>query len=186
MTIICAVRKNEESVIAADTRVHYGGEIIPGDNLPVTKITTIGDSLAGSSGWGIYDNILEDYLSKKGAFALDGIAPIFAFFMKFWQELHKSYHFVNDQCSDKESPFGDLDSKFLIVNRTGIYLVSGNMSVRRFEKYYAIGAGSSYSLGALDVLYETRRDAASIARRAVQSAIKFNNTCGGDIEVRKA
>ncbi len=44
MTIIPAIKKNSDTVIASDTRVSYGNEIIPGDNLPVEKIITFGDT----------------------------------------------------------------------------------------------------------------------------------------------
>lgn len=185
MTIILAIQKNDDTVIASDTRVSYGNEIIPGDNLPVKKIITAGGTFIGSSGWGLYDNILIDYLSSRSGVTFEDAASIFSFFMDFWQELHKRYSFVNDQSSGKESPFGDLDAKFLFVNRNGIFLVSNNMSVRRFNKFYAIGSGSSYSMGALDALYDSELDAATIARIAVGTAIRFDRTCGGDIDVLK-
>ena len=185
MTIILAIQKNNDTVIASDTRVSYGNEIIPGDNLQVQKIIAAGDTFIGSSGWGLYDNILIDYLSSRSGAAFDDAPSIFSFFMEFWQELHKRYSFVNDQSSGKDTPFGDLDAKFLFVNRSGIFLVSNNMSVRRFNKFYAIGSGSSYSMGALDALFDSELDAEAIARRAVLSAIRFDRTCGGDIDVRK-
>ena len=73
---------------------------------------------------------------------------MFAFFITFWRQLHKRYQFVNDQVADEDdpSPFADLDSSFLVANRTGIYYVSSNISVMAFKKYYAIGSGASYAL----------------------------------------
>jgi ATP-dependent HslUV protease, peptidase subunit HslV len=185
MTIVLAVHKNDETVIAADTRLSFGNEIIPADNLRVEKILRAGSSYIGSSGWGLYDNILADFLRGRDEIKLDDGSSIFSFFLDFWQELHKRYPFVNDQSSDKDSPFGDLDAKFLIVNSAGIFLVGNNLSVRKFEKYYAIGSGSSYSLGALDTLYDRKLDAETIARRAVLTAIKFDKSCGGDVDLRR-
>ena len=185
MTIILAVSKNDETVIASDSRVAFGNEIIPGDNLPIEKIIKFGDSYIGSSGWGVYDNIMADFIRSKKDANLEDTQGIFSFFMELWKDLHKHYSFVNDQSSGKESPFGDLDAKFLIVNWNGIFLVSPNMSVRKFNKYYAIGSGSSYSLGALELLYDQKFDAEAIARRAVATAITFDNTCGGKIDIRK-
>lgn len=185
MTIILAVHKNNETVIAADTRVSFGNEIVPYDNLPVGKLFRFGDTYIGSSGWGLYDNIVTDYAGGLGELNLDGVQSVFTFFMGLWKDLHTRYSLVNEQCGSKESPFGDLDAKFLIANTAGIFLVSANMSVRKFNKYYAIGSGSSYSLGALDILYDTDLDAETIARRAVLTAIKHDNTCGGEIDTRK-
>ncbi|HOT45733.1 MAG TPA: hypothetical protein PLM53_14915 [Spirochaetota bacterium] len=185
MTIILAVHKDDETVIAADTRISFGGEIIPGDNLRVEKIIRAGSSFIGSSGWGLYDNIMTDYVSRREDVALDDVSSIFNFFLDFWQELHRRYPFVNDQSGGKESPFGDLDAKFLIANPSGIFHVGNNLSVRKFEKYYAIGSGSSYSLGALDALYDREPDAETIARRAVLTAMKFDRACGGEVDLRK-
>lgn len=184
MTIILAVHKNDETVIAADTRISFGSEIIPGDNLYVEKIITAGSSYIGSSGWGLYDNILADYVSRRESICLDDTSSIFSFFLELWHELHNRYSFVNDQSGGKESPFGDLDAKFLIANPKGIFHVSNNLSVRKFEKYYAIGSGSSYSLGALDALYDRKLDASTIARKAVLTAMKFDRACGGNVDLR--
>lgn len=41
MTIILAVHKNDETVIAADTRISFGSEIIPGDNCAKCNVTRI-------------------------------------------------------------------------------------------------------------------------------------------------
>jgi len=81
--------------------------------------------------------------------------------------------------------FGNLDASFLIANRGGIYMVSGDMSISRFEQYAAIGSGADYALGALYHLYDQERDAATIARKAVETAIQFNVHCGGDVQVVK-
>jgi ATP-dependent HslUV protease subunit HslV len=185
MTVVLAVTKDNETVMASDTRITFGSEIVPGDNLAVEKIIEIGGSYIGSSGWGVYDNILADFLHDKNNAQLDDPRSIFLFFMELWHDLHKRYSFVNDQSSGKDSPFGDLDAKFLIANMKGIFLVSSNMSVRKFNKYYAIGSGSSYSLGALDVLYPGDLDAEGMARRAAAAAITFDNNCGGEIDIRK-
>lgn len=52
-----------------------------------------------------------------------------------------------------------------------------------FARYYAIGSGSDYALGAASVLYGTEADSATICRKAVEAAIEFNIYCGGDVEI---
>jgi ATP-dependent protease HslVU (ClpYQ) peptidase subunit len=54
--------------------------------------------------------------------------------------------------------------------------------VCRFDKYYAIGSGCVYALGALHQIYEQDADAAQLARRAVETAIEFDIYCGGEID----
>ncbi len=131
--------------MSADSLVSIGEKRFPVDNIVTSKIRRIGNALIGSTGWSVYDDILTDFLkSKAGAdVSLDTRESIFAFFITLWKALHDKYAFVNDQCDDRSSPFGDLDSDFLVLNGNGIFLVSPDMAVTRFEKYYSIGSGGA-------------------------------------------
>ena len=121
---------------------------------------------------------------SKESVSFDNKQQIFSFFITFWKDLHEKYNFVNDQ-SDKEedSPFGDLDSTFLIANPKGIFYVSSNMSVTKFEKYFAIGSGANFSLGTMFAMYDLNFTAEEIARKSVESAMAFNIYCGGEIDL---
>ena len=99
------------------------------------------------------------------------------------QALHKRYPFVNDQAQSRDSPFGDLDSSFLIANAAGIFKVSHDMDVCSFQQYYAIGTGADYALGAFLNLYDTDLETEVVARRAVETAVQFDVHCGGDLDV---
>ena len=116
-------------------------------------------------GWGIDDSV------------------VFQFFKAFWQALHKTYPFVNDQCDDEESPFGELDADFLITTKKSIFYVSSNMSVTEFLKFHAIGSGCEYALGAMHAIYNMKLSAEDIARKALEAAIEHNVYCGGEMEL---
>lgn len=183
MSIVVAVAKRERTLMAADTQSNFGAEVLPADNQSTLKVRRVGRSLLGRSGWGVYDNILGDLLDEGEGPELDDTRSIFRFFTGLWRVLHDRYAFVNDQAKRKDSPFGDLGGSFLVANRNGIFYVSPNLGVTRFEKYYAIGSGADYSLGAMHQLYDRENDVAQIARSAVETAIAFNVNCGGRIEV---
>jgi ATP-dependent HslUV protease subunit HslV len=58
------------------------------------------------------------------------------------------------------------------------------MSVNRFEQFQTIGSGCDYATGALHALYDQKGlDAETLARKAVEAAIRFNIYCGGEIQV---
>ena len=59
------------------------------------------------------------------------------------------------------------------------------MCVTEFQKFYAIGAGRDYAIGAMHVLYDQEKSAEEIARLAIESAISNNVYCGGSIEIKK-
>lgn len=184
MSIAVAVRKQAEIVIAADTQDNFGSSTVSLENYRSRKIIQVGGSYIAATGWGIYEDILTDYLGRTPGVTLEEKAQIFAFFMKFWKDLHEHYSFVKDQTEDEhDSPFGALDATFLIANSHGIFYVSSNMSVTRFERYFAIGSGADFSLGVMYALYELDLSAEAIARKAVDAAKTFNIYCGGDTDV---
>ena len=186
MSIVVAVRKNDELVMAADSQISFGSARIPPENLITQKIRVLGDSLFASTGWGLYDDIFDDHMSQKEHVSFTSSKDIFKFFMGLWKDLHERYSFVNDQCGEeKDSPFGDLDSSFLIANKSGLFQVGSDMSITKFSQYYAIGSGGDYSLGAIQALYDEELDAVTIAKRAVEAAIAFDTKCGGEVLMRR-
>jgi ATP-dependent HslUV protease, peptidase subunit HslV len=184
MSVVVAVRKGNTIAMAADTQTSFGDVRIPIDNLRARKITQVKGAWVGKTGWGLYDNIFADFLSARRRPPLTSEKGIYRFFLQLWRTLHEKYAFINDQCREKDSPFGDLDAAFLVVNPSGIYHVASDMSVTKFTKYYAIGAGNDYALGALHALYDdSRYDAQTLARRAVETASTFKMYCGGEVDV---
>jgi ATP-dependent HslUV protease, peptidase subunit HslV len=187
MTIAVAVRKGREIVVAADTQNNFGSARATPDNHLSHKIMPVGDALVATSGWGLYANILDDFVARgRRAPALGTEREVFRFFQQFWRALKDQYSLVNEQCHDDDhSPFGDLDASFLVVNPAGIFFVSSDTSVTPFEKYHAVGSGTDYALGALHALYDDHDDATFLARRACEAAIAFNIYCGGAIETAR-
>ncbi len=183
MSIVVAVKKNGRTVMAADSLSVFGQERIPIDNSKATKVRAIGTALMAMTGWSVYWNILDDLLAAREVPALGDEKEIFTFFLELWAQLRERYPFVNDQAHSKDSPFCDLDASFLVANPQGIYKVSQDVSVCRFDKYYAIGSGGVYALGGLFQIYDHESDPAVLARRAVETAIEFDIYCGGVIDV---
>lgn len=185
MSIAVAVRTRGELVIASDTKRTFGSGAVPASNLVDVKIREAGGAYLAATGWGLYSNILDDYLAVRRRVRLTDQHSIFAFFRQFWKDLHERYSFVNDQRDGDESPFGDLDASFLVVNSHGIFSVACDMSVTEFNEYYAIGSGAPYALGALHALYEPGGDPEPVAHRAVEAASALDIYCGGEIVLHR-
>lgn len=184
MSVAVAVQKGRTIAIAADTQESFGDRRVLRTDHATSKIMKVGSSYVAQTGWGLYENILADFLGKSPAPRLGGEKEIFAFFNRFWKRMKRDYSFVNDQpVADDKSPFADLDASFLVVNARGIFHVTGQMSVTRFTRFDSIGSGSSYALGALQVLYDEPLPAATIARRACEAGIHFDIACGGELDV---
>ena len=185
MSIAVVVKKDNKIVIGADTLQCFDSNMTGVDNLNESKLRRIGRSMVASAGWGLYDNILDDYLKGKKSVRLSTKQEVFLFFKRLWPVLHEKYSLVKNQCEGADSPFGELDSSFLIATKKRIFFVSSNMCVTEFLKFYAIGAGRDYAIGAMHVLYDQEKSAEEIARLAIEAAISNNVYCGGNIEILK-
>ena len=183
MSIAVAVKLRGQLVLATDSKRTFGSGAVPEANLSDTKIRKVGSAYLATTGWGIYSNILDDYLAGKRRARLTDRENIFSFFRLFWKELHERYSFVNDQRGDDDSPFGDLDASFLIINPRGIFSVACDMSVTEFSQYYAIGSGAPYALGAVHALLDGARSAEALAKHAVEAACALDIYCGGEISM---
>lgn len=183
MSIVVAVRKNGQTCVAADTQSNFGSLKVPVENAKADKLRPLGSMILGTTGWALYEDIFEDFLRAKDLPAPVDEPSIFSFFLELWRDLHERYPFVNDQVSKDESPFGNLDATFVIAGPSGIFYVASDLGVTRFDRYFAIGSGADFAMGALHQLFEGDLDARAIATRAVETAIAFNIYCGGEIQV---
>lgn len=185
MSIAVAVRVADEIVLATDSKRTFGSGAVPDDNFRDAKMRKVGAAYIATTGWGVYNNILDDYLRTARSTKLTDSASIFTFFRNFWRALHQRYAFVNDQCTESDSPFGDLDASFLVASAQGIFYVACDMSVTRFDHFYAVGSGAPYALGALHALHGPRADVEAIAKKAVAAASALDIYCGGDVNLVK-
>jgi ATP-dependent protease HslVU (ClpYQ) peptidase subunit len=180
MSIVVAVRKRGQTCLAADSQNNFGSHQVPGDNSRVRKVRRVGEALLGATGWGIYDNILDELLRADADPKLESRERVFDFFLGLWKALHERYPFVNDQAEKDDSPFGNVDASFLVASAAGILYVASDLSVTPFEKYFAIGSGADFALGAAYNLYDQDLTAEEIAVRCVETAVAFNVYCGGE------
>ncbi len=183
MSTIVAVEKNGVAAISSDTMSSVGSERVV-NAVGTHKVARVGGSYIGFCGLSIYRTILRDYLSRmKRSPQLKDETSILRFFVGFWQAMKDKYHFVDDKAEkDDETPFADLGANFLVANSSGLFVVREILSVSRFERYCAIGSGSSHAQGALEAMYDGRRNASQLAIRATEIALVFDRASGGEIE----
>lgn len=184
MSIVVAARYGKQIAMACDTMQSFGSMKQLDDNIESPKIRKVGTSLIGGTGWGVYDNILLDFISRKRVGPLNDCASIYKFFLGLWKQLRNGdYGFVKEQRNDDDSPFVDLDASFLVVNEHGIFRVGSDLGVLACKQYWAIGSGAPYAFGAIHTLRPDVTDPATLARRACEAAMHFDDSCGGDVLV---
>lgn len=184
MTTIVVVRKGDEVAIAADTMTKWGpAKETAGYVTNHGKLLQVGDSWLGLTGNATFKTILADYFSRpKVKPRFDTPLAIF----RTWQALHlalkNDYQLLPGAHEDEPLESTRFDT--LIANRHGIFGVVAHRTVQEFSRYYAFGSGSPYAMGALHALHGARLDAATLARRAVETAAEFDDATGLPLEVQ--
>jgi len=182
MSTIVSVKKKDQTAVAWNTDTTADGVATPHAS-PRPKVRRFADALVGTTGFAVYYPLLNAYCGKNPPVGLNDEDTVFQYFVAFWRELRENYHFVEDQNDrDNPSPFADLDSHFLVVNHSGIYLVRGILSVTHYAEFCAIGSGASHAEGAISALMMYDLSALEIAQRAVEIACMFDTRSTGKVE----
>lgn len=185
MSIVTVVAKQGDVAVCCDTQLSFGTLVTNPDNQQATKILRWGKNIIGRTGWEKYHTALQAYLLNQETRLLASELEVSDFFHEFWASCKDRFGLISYQPGNVASPWLNADSEFLVVNLKGIFVISGDLSVTRFQRFHAIGSGKDLALGAMHVLYPGELKAATIARRAVTTAMTYDAQCGGKIKALK-
>ncbi len=176
MSTIVVVKKNNETVIAADTLTTYGNtKESAAYVVNHEKIFKYRDGFLGVSGSASLGIAVQDFLAQtKKKPSLETVSEIFRFGLLLHKELKENYFLIADDEEDFETFRGDI----LIANRRGIFGLSAYRFVQEYTRFYANGSGSPYALGAIFAAYESKKSAAELADLGVRAGIEFDDGSG--------
>jgi ATP-dependent HslUV protease subunit HslV len=182
MTTIVAVRKNGIAAIAADTLTTFGNTKLPAAlDASHDKILRCGDSYIGICGSAAHHLVLGNLLAKQPSVQLNSKAEIFETFRKLHPIL-KEECFLNPK-EDEEDPYESSQITALIANANGIFAIYSMREVFEYTRFWAIGSGNEYALGALHHAYDRFEDASDIARAGVDAGIAFDKNSAAPITI---
>ena len=173
MSTIVIVRKNGQACIAADTLTSFG-ELRQHSTYEKNgdKIFSDGENHIGIVGSAAHElvmrnllnNIEYDFSSREGIFES----------LRKMHPLLKDEYFLNPK-EESSDPYESSRIDALILNRKGIFALFSLREVFEYSRFWAIGSGGDFALGAMFSLYE-RDDlgVAEIARAGVEAGIEFN------------
>jgi len=184
MSVIVAVRKNGNAVIASDSQGSTDGLVSSAEyRRHPKKIHTFGNSLIGVVGESAFQNVFESVFKKyKQEIELRAVAEIFESF-RVLHEVLKNEYYVNTASSEEEA-FESIQCEVLIVNPHGLFRVQGNGFVSEWSRFGAIGCAEPIALGAMHSLYSRCDDVSVIAQAGVEAACEFDPHCGLPIDCR--
>jgi len=174
VTTLVVVRKGNEVCIAADTLTTFGEKKYSAAyKTDPSKIVRVGESWVGLVGSPAHRQVIESlFREQPGSLRLDSRERIFESFRAL-HPLLKEQYFLNPK--EEKEPYESSQLDMLIANRHGAFYLSTLRDVYEFSRYWAIGSGCEFALGALHVLYEQDLDAREIAEAAVRAACEYDN-----------
>jgi ATP-dependent HslUV protease subunit HslV len=173
MTTIVVVRKGESAVIAADSLTTFGTtRLAPAYDRYPEKITAYGDSFLGVAGSAAHQLVLENLLARTANLDFHGKAAIYDSFRKL-HPLLKDEAFLNPK-EEEDDPYESSQMTVMIANPSGIFAVYSMREVFEFDRFWAIGSGRDFALGAMYTIYGKAKGAAAVAQAGVLAGAEFD------------
>lgn len=176
MSTIVAVLKNNTVCIAADSLTSFGDTRQPAEFVvDYDKILPVGeDTRIGIVGSAAHHLVMQNLLQKH-ADKIDFSDRISIF--ETMRQIHpilKDEYFLNSKDEDDDS-YESSRVDALIVNRQGIFGLYSLREVDQYSRFWAVGSGAEFALGAMQVAYEMFDDAAAIARTGIEAGACFDS-----------
>jgi len=180
MSTVVVVRKAGKVCIAADSLTSFGDlKLSSVYDAAHDKILRFDENYLGIVGSAAHQLVLESvFASKKIAekkidIDLSSRLSIFESFRALHPVLKQKY-FLNAKDED-DDPYESTQIDALIANPFGIFGVHSLREVTEYNKFWAIGSGAEYALGAMFAVYDNAASAEEVAHAGVAAGAEFNN-----------
>lgn len=176
MSTIVVVKKAKQVCIAADSLTSFGdlrlGSEYDADH---DKIIQHKNAHIGIVGSAAHQLVMESVLSDK-KFKTDFSSKLAIF--ETFRSLHpvlKEKYFLNSKDED-DDPYESTQIDALIASQHGIFGVHSLREVSEYTRFWSIGSGSEYALGAMFAVYDIFKTAEEIAAVGVKAGAEFNTS----------
>ncbi len=187
MSTVVVARQGNTVAIASDSLVTFGETRLPDGYEANTKLFAVGDSIIGTVGSIAHVPVLQRALAglPEGSLQLHGREGIFETFVKL-HPLLKERFFMNTKEHDSD-PYESSQFSILIANRSGIFGVESYREVFEFERFWAIGSGRRFALGAMHALLGAQgraKTAAELATAGVLAGCEFDTSSAAPVRLQ--
>lgn len=181
MTTIVVVKKAGEVAIASDALVTFGDTRLSGAYEANEKIIKVADSYVGIAGSTAHFAVIRKLLGSMENVNLHSRDQVFETFLKAHAALKEQF-FLNPKEEDSD-PYESSQITALIANPSGIYGVYTYREVFSFDRFWGIGSGRNFALGAMHACYDRLKSARAIAEVGVKAGIEFDKNSSGPIRM---
>ena len=173
MTTLVVVRKGDEVAIAADSLTTFGDTRLAAEHdLTYDKIVHYRDTYIGLCGSAAHQLVFDSVLRRHDDLDFSNKLAIFETFRKLHPIL-KEQHFLNPK-EEEDDPYESTQITALIANEHGIFGVYSMREVFEYTRFWAVGSGREFALGAMSALYPRLRTAEAVARAGVEAGATFD------------
>ena len=173
MTTLVAVRKGDHIAIAAESLTTFGDlRLSASFDKSYEKILHYKGSYIGLCGSAAHQLVFESILKDAKDIDFSGKTAIFESLRKLHPVL-KEQHFLNPK-EEEDDPYESTQITALIANPHGIFGVYSMREVFEYTRFWAVGSGREFALGALNALYPRLRTADALARAGVEAGATFD------------
>ena len=176
MSTIVAVIKNGRACIAADSLTSFGDTLQPAEFVAdYEKVIAFADSnyigIVGSAAHHlVMQNLLQNHADKID---FSDRARIY----ESMRQLHpilKDEYFLNSKDEDDDA-YESSRVDALIVNPHGIFGLYSLREVDQYTRFWAVGSGADFALGAMRVAWDSMDSAEAVARAGIEAGACFDN-----------
>jgi ATP-dependent HslUV protease subunit HslV len=180
MSTVVVVKKAGKVCIAADSLTSFGDlKLSNMYDAAHDKILRFEENCIGIVGSAAHQLVLESVFAskkiveKKIEIDFSSRLSIFESFRTLHPVLKQKY-FLNAKDED-DDPYESTQIDALIANPSGIFGVHSLREVTEYKKFWAIGSGAEYALGAMFAVYDKATSAEEVAHVGVAAGAEFNN-----------
>jgi ATP-dependent HslUV protease, peptidase subunit HslV len=183
MTTVVVARKGNTVAIAADTLVTFGDTRLGPSYEANLKLFKVGDSWLGMAGTVAHFPVVRRALAAlpPEELKLHSRDEVFDTFLKIHPKLKETY-FLNTKEED-EDPYESSQFTALIANHAGIFGVYSYREVFEFDRFWGIGTGRAFALGAMFAHFDKAKSARELAELGVRAGCEFDKNSGGALHV---
>ena len=181
MTTVVVARKGGQVAIAGDSLVTFGDTRLAHGYEANEKVFRIGDSWVGMAGTTAHFPVLRRALGAlpRQELRLNSRDEVFETFLKLHPKLKEQF-FLNTKEEDSD-PYESSQFTALIANASGIFGVYSYREVFEFDRFWAIGSGRSFALGAMYAHFDRARTAREVAELGVRAGCEFDKNSAAPV-----
>jgi ATP-dependent HslUV protease subunit HslV len=183
LTTVTVTRVGQQVAIAADTLVTFGDTRLAHGYEANDKLFQVADTWIGMAGTTAHFPVLRKALGSlpPEELKLHSRDEVFDTFLKLHPKL-KDQFFMNTKEEDAD-PYESSQFTVLVCNPSGIYGVYSYREVFEFDRFWAIGSGRSFALGAMYAAWDKAKSARDLAELGVRAGCEFDKNSLGPVRV---